>query len=278
MPKKISITLLFTVAVAIVALFAAAEVRAECTQLELDNYECFVDDQGYFEVRIQKPFPLYDSDFDTSTYTWIITKLSSPYNASHFDLIIERNFEDKIVDGGLDCDGSGEASTDFAKYLTWNCYYKWDPLPDPIILELSVNGKFGSAPSDYLIKAGSSNVFGIIQAPAPFCVSVLGDYTPAAVEEVMTIKSVEIKILRNPTTGCGIGLEKRVKDPDTGVWGPWETMTATDAPTVGDTQVVDCGEITGNSGCLQECIFTAAESPGWSSVNLGGTWYKVWIP
>jgi hypothetical protein len=101
-----------------------------------------------------------------------------------------------------------------------------------------------------------------------------GAYTPAAIEDETMIKNVRIKILRAPGTGCGIELYK---------WGPsdsdWDKVDPEDLPpSLDGTHIVDCGGTRGKSGCLQECIFTAAASPGWTYINLGGTWYKVYIP
>jgi hypothetical protein len=274
MPKRIPITFLFAVAVGIIALFAAAEAGATCTQSQIDNYECSIDDFGYFEVSIVKPFPEYDSNNDTSTYRWTVDKLASPADASHFNLIIERNFLGIIP--ALDCDGSGDTSTGFAQWLTWNCNYKWDNLSgSSITLSLTVPGKYSSAPTDYFIKAGQFKAWGIILGPARFCQSVLGDFTPGVLEEVRTVKGVQIKFLRSPTTGCGIGVE---------IWNGsnWVPVLPTPAPTAGEEgqegqPVVDCGGTRGQSGCLQECVVTAAESPGEIWINLGGTWYKIII-
>jgi hypothetical protein len=99
-----------------------------------------------------------------------------------------------------------------------------------------------------------------------------GTYTAVATEEEMTIKSVRIRILRAPGTGCGTGLQ---------IWNSvseeWTDVVPSDLPTIDGVPVVECSETRGKSGC-QECIFTAAASPGWTYINLGGTWYKVYIP
>ena len=294
MPKKISITLLFMLMVAIFALFAATEVGAQYTgSFDTVGYTWF--EHRGCRVEIVPPFPeVIDCPQSTgkcSKYTWEVT-----CPTSHSDILIRRDMEARIEQALCDgdpctwetkLDGSGESSTTFGQYLIWNVVGKWNcgwSTINPHTLSLILTGDdLGRDATDFLIKEGQELKFGPIQGPAPFCVSVLGDYTPAAVEEVMTIKSVQIKIQRNPTTGCGIGLKYSL---DGGT--SWFDVDPTDPPTVPDPDypndptkdvpVVDCGEISGKSGCLQECIFTAAASPGWTYLNLGGTWYKVWIP
>jgi hypothetical protein len=107
----------------------------------------------------------------------------------------------------------------------------------------------------------------------PGC-SGYGAYTPTAAQQEVTINSVRLRILRAPGTGAGIALE---------IWDAvdeeWDPVTPEEVPPLLDgVTVVDCGGTRGKSKHLQECIFTAASSPGWTYINLGGTWYKVWIP
>jgi hypothetical protein len=295
MPKKIPITVLFTVVTAVVALLAATEVGAQCpASFDQTTYKWF-ECRG-FRVAIVDPFPSYDSINDTSTFTWEVSNLSANYGPSHVEVLIERIFSGmiegkvngSIVNGGLVCDGSGDSSSDFGKYLTYNCLYKWtplpSPLPNPLQVSLTIQGQLASAPSDFFIKAGScpvgpsgrdcpNSAWGPIQAPAPLCISVLGPYTPSATSDVRTIKGVQIKILRDPETGCGYALQYSTDGGQN-----WTTVNPGNPPTIGGTAVVDCGGTTAKSGCSQECIVTAAASPGWTYVNLGGKWYKVWIP
>lgn len=293
MPKRIFLTLLVTVVVGIIALFAATEVRAE--------YPGSFDPLGYtwFEhlgcrVEIVTPFPqVIDCPSGAgkcSKYTWQVT-----CPTSHSDILIRRDMEtriEKALCDGEDCtalwltklDGSGESSTSFGQYLIWNVVGKWnygwsDSFPHRLSLILT-GDDLGRDPTDFLIKHGLVLKFGPIQGPAPLCQSTLGAYTPAVLEEVKTIKGVLIKILRSPTTGCGIGLEYSIDGGEN-----WDPVNPADPPTVPDPSnplvqrpVVDCGGTRGESGCLQECIVTAAASPGWTYINLGGTWYKVWIP
>lgn len=58
MPRRISITLLFTVLFAVVALFAATQAGAfsapdgKCPEVEATNFECFVDEVAGYVVEI----------------------------------------------------------------------------------------------------------------------------------------------------------------------------------------------------------------------------------
>jgi len=170
MQKKKNIVLLLAMSFAILA-FSADRVLAQCTQSEMDNYECSEDAQSFFEVRVIKPFPLIEpcnvGELEPcSIYRYQVTQLGS-YSARSVNLIVERPFEDLIVDGGLDCDGSGDPATWFAKYLTWNCYYQWnDENSGVFTLELKVRGGTSSAPSDWFITRGNDTAWGIILAPA----------------------------------------------------------------------------------------------------------------
>jgi len=198
MLKRISITFGIAVAVALVALFASTTIWAACTATEESSYECS-DDNGKFEVRIIPPFPNIKpcSDYSDpvacaannpsgkySEYNYQITNLTTP-GASHFDLIIEKPFEDKILGTSLDCDGSGDRSTClyFAHGLTWNCLYKSQSLSGNVMnVTVNVKGENRSAPSDWYIKAGKDpdccgddvtpDGWGIIQAPATPCAQI----------------------------------------------------------------------------------------------------------
>jgi hypothetical protein len=132
------------------------------------------------------------------------------------------------------------------------------------------------------VKTGSTIVLktkgGVLkfEMAAPGC-SRFSSFTPLAADDVRTIKGAWIKILREPGTGCGIGLEYSTDGKN------WTTVNPVNPPTIPDANgverpVVDCGETMGRTGCSQECIVTAAASPGWTWVKLGSTWYKVYVP
>ena len=183
MQNKLFILLVGVAAVVGTAIFMVAGAMASdppphtdptCDPTELENYECSFDTNEYFEVRIIKPFPVYDIANDESTYRWLITELNSPGGARHFNLIINQLFGGKIVveqADGLDCTGSGFGSSRFAKYLTWNCFYNWNNREgwgDQFELSLTLEGQHGSAPNDWFILAGdrAGNIAnGIILAP-----------------------------------------------------------------------------------------------------------------
>jgi hypothetical protein len=179
MQKKRNITLLLAMSFAILV-FCADRAAAECSQAELDYYECSVDAQGYFQIRTVEPFPAVapcsdDLTQTCSSYTYqIIKQQIAPHGASHLNLIVEQPFADLIVGGGLDCDGSGDNSTTFARYLTWNCYYKWSDISTAGYVTLEVRGETDSSPSEWFIKASNDTnesdnltpyAWGIIQAP-----------------------------------------------------------------------------------------------------------------
>ena len=185
MPKRISITFIFTMAIAIVALFAATEVVAEpCGSGEnTADYECNDGVQGNYTVRIVKPFPQiapctsypggtsYPGE-NCSMYRWTI----KPEDLSHFNLLVERQFQDKIVDSNgnnLDCSGDGDPSQGagrFAQFLTWNCLLKFNSSIDaPYVL---VRGEFAYSPTDWQVKQTSdfqNGDYGITQGLALPC-------------------------------------------------------------------------------------------------------------
>lgn len=100
----------------------------------------------------------------------------------------------------------------------------------------------------------------------------LAAYAVRSTESIWETHGKQIKILRNPITGCGYGVQYRVGDS-----GSWITVLPTEeVPTVGDEPIQEGGPTFGNLGQLcKEFRFTAAGSPGYVWVNLGGTWYKV---
>ena len=159
MQKKIHITLLLVMSFAILA-FSAEKALAE--------YESNVGTQGNFEVSvIINVAPCSDAAAETcTTFDYDINQLpTAEHAASHLDLIIEKPYANLIVswddaDGNhhgstgvdLDCDGSGDPSTIYARYHTWNCFYKFN---DPGNVFLEVRGEVGVAPTDWFIKAGN---------------------------------------------------------------------------------------------------------------------------
>lgn len=149
MQKKIYITFLLVMSFAILA-FSAERAMAE--------YESNVGTQGNFEISVTiSVAPCSDSSAETcTTFNYSINMLEgAEHAASHFDLIIEKPYADLIVSGtgdGLDCDGSGDPSTVYARYHTWNCFYKWNDLTN---ISLEVRGEVGVAPTDWFVKAGN---------------------------------------------------------------------------------------------------------------------------
>ena len=174
--QRIKPLLFSAVAIAIVALFAATGVWAQqCGPSEnTADYECNDGVQDNYTVRILEPFP--EIAFCTSypgekcsTYTWSI----SPTALSHFNLIVERLFLDKIVDSpglSLDCTGRGDTSTgadDYAQFLTWNCFIKFSGTANPSV---TLRGEFASAPTDWFVKQSNTSAegdFGITRGPFP---------------------------------------------------------------------------------------------------------------
>ena len=115
MPNRISITLLLAIFIAVVAVFAATEVRAQCDQsVNQPDYSVTCGEQTNYTVSIVEPFPLIapcpdNPSENCSTYEWTI----SP-GASHFNLIVEGLFEDlgmKPNAGGPHPTGNPEAAS-----------------------------------------------------------------------------------------------------------------------------------------------------------------------
>ena len=158
MKIKINIILFLSMSFAILA-WSAGRASAVCSQDEINNYECSYDENHYFEVRVETSVGACSDDPEKicTTYEYTLTKLpAAPHEPSHFNLIVERPFADLIVGGGLDCDGSGDPSSSFAKYQTWNCYYKWNELGSGKV-SLEVKGETDSAPTDWFIKASNDS-------------------------------------------------------------------------------------------------------------------------
>jgi hypothetical protein len=287
MPKRIPITLLLTVGVAIVALLTATNVwAAACTSTEENNYECS-DDNGKFEVRIIPPFPNIKpcSDYSDpvacsagnpsgkySEYQYQITNLTTP-GASHFNLIIEKPFEQKILGGFLDCDGSGDASTclRFAHGLTWNCVYKESSLSGNVMnFYINVKGENSSAPSDWYIKAGNDpdctdsvtpDGWGIIQAPSLPCAAAIEPGQPVTKSESFATPWVTFDILFDadgksfdvvPTCGgCSVVTVSNLGDlrfgdtAGTVTWFPYDTPVSASASP-------DCTYVRTRSGAVKK--------------------------
>lgn len=205
MPKRISITLIFSVAIAIVVLFAATEVVAEpCGSGEnTADYECTDGVQGNYTVRMVQPFPEIAVCPDNqgekcTTYRWNIW----PAAPSHFNLIVERPFLGKIVasasnGGPLDCTGSGDPSQgadNYAKFLTWNCFLKFNSTANPYV---TLRGEFADAATDWFVKQTSSSLngdYGITRGPSLSCVQIEPGQ-PITRAESFTTPSVTFDIL-----------------------------------------------------------------------------------
>ncbi len=96
-------------------------------------------------------------DENCSTYNWTIST-----GASHFNLIVDASFEDKIVNENmyLNCFGKGDPSQgadDYGKFLTWNCFIKFEGTTE---LSLTLRGEFTSAPTDWFVKQASTSADG----------------------------------------------------------------------------------------------------------------------
>jgi len=152
MQKKIYTTFLLVMTFAILV-FSAERTMA--------GYEIDTGRQGNFEVSVTISIALCSDGLGATctTFHYDITQLPDTQNsASHFDLIIEKPHANLIVSGsgsGLDCDGSGDPSTGYAKYQTWNCFYKWD---DTSNMFLELEGEVDAAPTDWFVKAGADPI------------------------------------------------------------------------------------------------------------------------
>ena len=286
MPKRISIVFLCTVMIAIFALFSTKEVRAfsdYCGPPE----ETLVNNGWQIKLVEVEPCTISSSCDGDGLYDWyyevknISTGTSSGLNFLAMlipDCCTDPEITVYIDQGTLFNDyfdvAEGEPTVRFGMYNeqarvakgTADKQIDWH-------LITNTNVKTSSTILLSVKKLGALT----FEMAVPGC-SGFGEYTPTATEEVRTIKSTKFKILRAPGTGCGIGLQ---------IWNGtiFVDVDPADPPTVPDPEnpgqyvsVADCGGTKGKSGCLQECIFTAAASPGWTYINLGGTWYKVYIP
>ena len=180
MPKRISITLLFTALITIVVVFAVTEVWAQLVQCDgtenTADYECNDGVQDNYTVRIGEQFakiaPCPDNpEENCTTYRWNI----SQDELSHFNLVVEQLFLDKIVEPlelALDCDGSGDQSNGadfFGQFFTWHCFIKFNNTADPYVI---MRGEFSSGPTEWFVKQSSTSAqgdFGITQGPAELC-------------------------------------------------------------------------------------------------------------
>jgi hypothetical protein len=188
----------FTLVFAIVVVFAVSEVLAQqCGPGEnTADYQCNDGVKGNYTVRTVTQFPTIAPcgdpypDEDCSTYTWNI----SPTGLSHFNLIVDRSFEEKIVnsnatktstDKWLDCTGRGDQSQGaslFGQFLTWHCFMRFDckdpdtgNYVDPFV---TLRGEFAATPTDWYVKQAACNYgddcdfqgdFGITQGLAEIC-------------------------------------------------------------------------------------------------------------
>jgi len=209
MPKRMSKTNILSMAIAIVALFAATEVVAgPCGSGEnTAAYECTDGVQGNYTVRIVQPFPKIAPCPDNpaekcTTYTWSI----SPAGLSHFNLIVERPFLGKIVapaGGQLDCDGSGDTSQgadNYAKFLTWNCFLKFNNTAAPSV---TLRGEFADAATDWFVKQTSNSAYGdygITRGPALPCVQVEPNQ-PLDNSRIIEHSGITFEIKYDPVTG-----------------------------------------------------------------------------
>ena len=205
MAKRISITLLFTVVIAIVALFAAAEVEAEYTgSFDAIGYTWFIHLGCRVEISIPFPEVIDCATGKCSKYTYMVT-----CPTSHSDILIRRDMASKIVQAECDgypctwetkCDGTGESSTGFGKYLIWNVVGKWNygwSDSNSHTLSLILTGDdLGRDPTDFLIKHGQVLKFGPIQGPAPSCVQV-DPNQPLSTESYIQVGPVTLQVLYN---------------------------------------------------------------------------------
>jgi hypothetical protein len=193
MPKTMFTTILFTVAVAFVALIPATEVGAACAVTEnTADFECNDGNQGNYTVRIVQPFAevspcASDPSQSCTNYRWNITPAGS-----HFNLIIEQPFGALVeasTGGALDCSGDGDPSQGadgFAKYLQWNCFMKFQGTG---IHSLTLKGEFTSEPTDWFVKQASDPAqgdFGITRGPAE-----LGGITRSSFQPVQEAQQVQ---------------------------------------------------------------------------------------
>ena len=198
MPNRISITLLLTVFIAIVVVFTASEVGAQCDPSgNTADYSVTCGEQTNYTVSIVEPFPEIAEctgfpGENCSTYRWAI----SP-GASHFNLIVEGLFEDKIVDSTglpLDCTGVGDPSQgadDYAKFLTWNCFIKF---LDTGNVSFTVRGEFTSAPTDWFVKQANTSAegdYGKTRGPAESCEEPETYVTTVDIKKVVQVTNGE---------------------------------------------------------------------------------------
>jgi len=174
--------LFFTLIFSIVALFAATEVWAECDKSANEaDYSITCGEQENYTVSIVEPFPEiapcgapYTGE-NCSTYRWNIDP-----SMSHFNLIVEAFFEDKIVASNsvevvpgkiLDCSGLGDRSTGaelFGQFLTWHCTLRFET-DSPFV---TLRGEFGSTPTDWQVKQSqdfANGDYGITRGLAELC-------------------------------------------------------------------------------------------------------------
>jgi len=284
MPKRISITLLFAVAIATVALFAVTEVGAQYsgtfdpwttftysgTDFKGDPFSCTVETASTFPDIINCPT---DPAKKCSKYCWTITDCSP----SHIVFLIGQDFEAKFEQATVNsspaswvplCDGTVDPSIDmvFGENLIYNCNAKIDgdfsgtpPNTACAIFE----GELGTRPTDLLIKGGQFRAYGPINSVGPPCEPVVlgvSSSTECNILATLPAGTVYIDVVRGPD-GCSVDEDASTFyvnskcNPNADECGP--TTLAAGCKYVGPppdcADYPDCGEV-GEPECPSFCL------------------------
>lgn len=287
MPKKISITMLFTVMAAIIALFAAADVMAQCTDTSPPQ-QCTAGTGGlqftvypYTDPDHPFPFPVeagetYDGVlFIEKGYVWRYTIEGPTSKLGHVMHFIPYRCDDPIrvvahpPNGAWFAPCVGDSNTGYGAGIC-------DGIVVTLQYQVETNkiarGWFATNKELYGLNSlgvhvGPTKVLGCVATETVDGVDIvvggiigpgydIAEWIPSNLEQIIQVGQTTIGVRRHPVTGC----IKCFFDPDASGRPclPWDAAP----PEWVEGFLQDCGDLSGMNRHCRECVMYVHGSPG----------------